>query len=55
MSEYDDWEDHNAAVAEAEYWEREADYEHEIAITQHLEEREADDACRAREEAPDGA
>lgn len=38
---WDDEED--ARAAEAEYWAREDDYRHELAITQHLEDLERDE------------
>ena len=50
MSDYDDWDD--AGQAEAEHWDHEQDYQNELAITQHLEEQEAneDESRRRRQE-----
>lgn len=45
MSDWDDIEDHDAAVGEAEAWEREQDYQADMAVTQHLEDLEAAEAA----------
>lgn len=37
-AEWDAWEDHHAAVAQGEEDQRQADYEHEMAIADYLDE-----------------
>jgi hypothetical protein len=38
----DSWDDFYADLAEEDERQREADYQHEIAIAQHLEDQEGD-------------
>jgi len=54
LMSYDDYEDHNAAIADAEAWETEQDYQHELDIAFALKEREDNEAEQAgREQNPD--
>lgn len=44
-----DWDDHNEAMADAYEREAQEDYEHEMAIAEHMAEREAnEDAAQRR-------